>query len=249
VRKIIGYNGTLRLATVSSPWHSQNPSNGDSVYFYNKPFVGFKYNEINDRFEFGGSLSEDFNTLTDTVSVYFDSATSTSTQICENSTSGSIKCLGGLLISNTTDSSSVTSGGSFMSLGGGSIAKTLYVGNTLNVNGVNMTPNSGDLFTSLEFNANNDQSTYANVTGISFNNEVWGADIYLTARLSADSNLYSHFHIRAVNKGDFWETVKTYVGDDIGIEFQINTSGQLQYISYNYSGFNNLTFKCRAFVN
>jgi hypothetical protein len=249
VRKVISYNGAQRVATVSSPWQSQNPSHGDSVYLYNKPFVGIKYNEINDCFEFGGSASDDFNAVTNMIPVIFHSATSTSTQVCENPTSGSLKCSGGLLVSNTTDATSTTSGGSFMSLGGGSFSKTLHVGNTLVVSGVNMTPNTGDLFAPVTFQAQNNQNTFVDIEGVSFDSNVWGVDIYLAACLVADSNLYANFHIRAINKGDSWETVKTYVGDDMGIEFQLSNSGQLQYTSYEYTGFVTLTFKCRALVN
>lgn len=249
VRKIVAYNGSQRLATLSSSWQSQNPSQGDHVYLYNKPFVGLKYNEINDRFEFGSSTSDDFNTITDTIPIMFHSATSTSTQVCENPTSGSIQCSGGLLVSNTTDATSTTSGGSFMSLGGGSFSKTLYVGDALVVNGTNMTPNTGDIFSTISFTAANNQTTATDVIGVSFDSEVWGFDAYISAKLVASSNLVANFHIRGVNRNGSWETVKTYVGDDMGIEFTVTNSGQLQYTSYNYTGFTSLTFKCRALVN
>jgi len=58
-----------------------------------------------------------------------------------------------------------------------------------------------------------------------------------------------NFHIRGVNKGGSWEIIKTYVGDDTGIEFEITNSGKLQYTTPNYSNFVSGTFKWRAFVN
>jgi len=249
VRKIVAYNGAQRLATCSSAWQSQNPSQGDSVYLYNKPFVGLKYNEINDRFEFGSAASDDFNSITDTIPIAFHSATSTSTEVCDNPTSGSIQCSGGLLLLNTTDATSTTSGGSFMSMGGGSFSKTLHVGNALIINGINMTPNSGDIFTTLNFQASNGQTPFADITGIAFADTVWGFDVYLAAQLNASSNLYANFHIRGVNRGDSWETVQTYVGDDMGLDFRVNDSGQLQYTSYSHSGFTSLNFRCRALAN
>jgi len=46
-----------------------------------------------------------------------------------------------------------------------------------------------------------------------------------------------------------YEIIKTYVGDDTGIEFYITTGGQLQYTTPNISGFVSCTFKARALVN
>ncbi|NDH07439.1 hypothetical protein EBX93_16225, partial [bacterium] len=81
-----------------------------------------------------------------------------------------------------------------------------------------MTPNEGDIFSSLIFTANNNQVSPYDINGLFFSS-VWGFDCYLTARVVATVNLYAHFHIRGVNKGSSWEIIKTYVGDDTGIEF------------------------------
>ena len=97
--------------------------------------------------------------------------------------------------------------------------------------------------------ATNNQSSFANITGLIFGSEVWGVDIYLTAKITATSNLSVNFHIRAVNRGTSWEIVKTYVGDDTGIEFNMTNSGQLQYTTANYTGFSSIQFKYRAITN
>jgi hypothetical protein len=158
---------------------------------------------------------------------------------------------GGISIFNTTDAVNNTYGGTFTTLGGASINKKLYVGQNLLVNNIDITPNSGDIISSITFNAANNQSSFTNITGLIFNSNVWSFDIYLASRLttSTNNNLYCNFHIRGINKNSSWEIIKSYVGDDTGIEFNITSSGQLQYTTPNYANFSQLVFKARAFVN
>jgi hypothetical protein len=250
VRKIISYSGSTKIASISSAWTSQNPSGGDSVYLYNKPIVGVIFNELNDRFEFGSTTQDPGQTnvaFTDYVPIHFSSASSVSTTVSSSSTVGSVLIAGGISISNTMDAESITSGGTLTTLGGASIGKTLY-SKSLNVNGVNMTPNQGDIFTSITYSVNNNQTMPIDVNGLFFSS-VWAFDCYLTSRVLASTNLYSHFHIRGVNKSGSWEIIKTYVGDDSGIEFYITNAGQLQYTTPNWNSFVSCVFKARALVN
>lgn len=252
VRKIISYNGTTKIATVSSNWTTQNPSGGDNIYVYNKPFVGLIYNEINDRFEFGSSLQNPGQSnvvFSNYLSLCAGSATYVSTGVSSNSSTGSVLIAGGISISNTTDASSITRGGTITTAGGGSIGKTLYVGERMYVNNTQMTPNSQDRFTSVVFNAQNNQSSFVDITDLYFDNTIFGFDIYLCSKVLASTNLYTNFHIRGVNKNGSWEIIKTYVGDDTGIQFYITDFGQLQYTTPNFSGFTSCQFKYRAFVN
>lgn len=55
-------------------------------------------------------------------------------------TSGSMRLLGGISISNTTDASAVASGGTFTTAGGMSIGKKLYLGDTLNIRSISSPP-------------------------------------------------------------------------------------------------------------
>lgn len=252
VRKIISYNGTSKVATVSSAWTTQNPSIGDNVYLFNKPYVGIIYNEMKDRFEFGSTVEDPGQNnilFTDNIPICFSRASSTSTEPSTNSSSGAMLLSGGISISNTQDADSLTRGGTITTLGGVSIGKTLYVGTTLNVNGVDMTPNPKDKFKTFVTNIYNNQSSFSDIFGASFDYTVWGFDIYLACRITASNNLYTNFHLRGVNKSGNWEIIKTYVGDDTGIEFSITSSGQLQYTTPNYNGFTSGVFRWRAFVN
>jgi hypothetical protein len=55
----------------------------------------------------------------------------TGTDEAVNLTSGTLITLGGITIKCTTNASSITNGGSFLTLGGASIGKSLYVGSTI----------------------------------------------------------------------------------------------------------------------
>jgi len=115
----------------------QNPAIGDIVYLYNKSYVGIVYNETSDRFVFG-SLStnpgENAN-FTDNMPVDAYSLTLTSTQDSSNGSTGSLVVSGGIAIAGTTDASSPTNGGSFTSLGGMGVQKSVHIGENLFVNG------------------------------------------------------------------------------------------------------------------
>ena len=252
IRKILVYNGTTKIATLSSDWQTQNPSVGDVVNLYNKPYVGVIYNETIDQFEFGSSVQDPNQKsilLSDYIPICFSRATSVSTEISNSVSSGSILVAGGISISNTTNASSITRGGTFTTLGGASIGKNLYVGNNLYVNGANMTPNQYDMFSTLTFNGQNNITTFTDITNLVFHNSVWSFDCYLSVRVIASTNLFVNFHIRGVNKGSSWEIIKTYVGDDTGIQFNITDFGQIQYTTPDYTDFTSIVFKWRALVN
>lgn len=251
VRKITSYNGSTKIATLSSAWTSQNPANNDYISVYNKPFVGLFYNEINDVFVFGSTVGDPGQTnvaFTDNLPIQFLKATSVSTDASTNLSSGALMLSGGVTINCSQDSSSLTAGGSITTTGGASIGKTLRT-KDLYVNGVQFTPNSGDILTTQTFIATNNQSSFADITGLVFAANITGVDIYLTTKITATSNLATNFHIRGINRGSSWEIVKTYVGDDIGIEFNMTNSGQLQYTTQNYTGATQILFKYKAFTN
>lgn len=252
-RQIINYNGTTKIASVSSAWSSQNPSIGDSVSIYNKPYVGLIFNETTNIFEFGSTNRDPTQNVsfTDYLPILFSNAKNVSTQPSTNASSGSFVMSGGISILNSTDANGVSSGGTFTTLGGASISKKLFVGDSLYVNGANMTPNPYDMFSTITFSAQNNQSTFADITGLVFDSSVWSFDIYFSARIifTSGSNMYSNFHIRGVNKISTWEIIKTYVGDDTGIQFNITDFGQIQYTTPNFSNIDSITFKWRALVN
>ena len=251
VRKIISYIGSTRVATLSSAFTDQNPTLGDSVSLYNKGYLGIFYSEINDRFEFGSTVQDPGQTniaLTDYLPIIFRTATSTSTQESTSSTTGCILLTGGLGINNTTDAVSITSGGAATIAGGLAVRKTLYVGNTAYINSVNITPNLYDTPSTVSFTGAN-VLTATDVTGLAFNSTVWGADIYISTRVTATASYYSNIHIRCVNKNGTWESVSEYVGDNV-VAFDITSSGQIQYLtSTSFPGFSSCIFRYKVVTN
>ena len=249
IRKIIGYTGSTRIAVINTEW-TTSPANGDHVSLYNKPYVGMIYNEIHDRFEFGSNVKDlgiKTVTLTDTLPILFSQATSTSTQPTVSCTSGGIITNGGFASSCTTDATSTTAGGSLTVAGGASIAKTLHVGETVVINGVNITPNAKDVPSSVTFSLANNTSTY-DVTGLLFDNTVWGFDIYVAVQIQATTNYYSNYHIRGVNKSSEWELLMSYVGDQT-VTFNITNAGQIQYTTPDFDGFVSGTIKYKVVTN
>jgi hypothetical protein len=134
VRKIISYNYDQRVALLDAPWTTQNPIEGDTIHFYNAQYVSFYYNDVNKTFELvhntRDTITKDL-TRSDYANLNVRGINLSDTTISENVSSGSIKTLGGISINNTNDSVSCTQGGTFTTLGGASIRKTLYIGDNL----------------------------------------------------------------------------------------------------------------------
>lgn len=250
VRKVIGYSGSTHIITIDSNWSIQNASLGDTVSIYSRPYVGLIWNERYDRFELG-SLVEDPGKA---QVIFSESANLQANEIVlvssigsSNSTTGALIISGGLSINSTYDATSITQGGDLTISGGASIAKTLYVGTAINVNGVNIKPNTLDIPSTIIYNGSNNVIN-SNISGLNFDNSVWGVDIFISIRLVSTVNLYSNYQLRCTNRNNSWDLGQVYIGDKI-IEFSITTSGQIQYTCQNYSGFSSLIFKFKAITN
>ena len=116
------------------------------------------------------------------------------------------------------------------------------------VNGVNITPNTYDTPSTVTFTAAN-VLVATNITGLAFNNSVWGADIYISTQIAATTNYYSNFHLRCVNKGNTWDIVTDYIGDNV-VQFGITNTGQIQYMtSTTFPGFTSCIFKYKVITN
>ncbi|NDA64607.1 MAG: hypothetical protein EBX50_21640 [Chitinophagia bacterium] len=257
-RQIISYNGTTHVATLNSAWTTQNPASGDTVYLYNKPYVGIIYNELLNVFQFGSTTidpGQNNVAFTDSIGISFNTGNCSNTTPSTNITTGGLLLAGGLAINCTTNATSSTNGGGLTISGGAAIQKSLYIGDSLNVNHVNLTPNSYDVFSSITYNALNNQ---LDIPFITINKDVWSFDIFLAAKIVMTDpidNLYCNFNIRGINKSSSWEIITTYIGDDTGIEFNISTenvtnNGLIEYSTPDYGiQISSVTFKYRIFTN
>lgn len=97
------------------------------------------------------------------------------------------------------------------------------------------------------FSAANNQAALANVTGLAFaNGVVRSFDAMVSVYLDATTDAYETFSLRGIQKGASWDMSVTSVGDASGVDFDITSSGQVQYSSGNAAGFTSLTLKFRA---
>ena len=118
VRRISGYIGVSRIATINTAWTIQ-PSINDTFAIYNRVYATQYYSETQGDFTLGWT-SNDPGSTNIVVSDYIGMK------------------MGYVNIFNTVESIGVGSGGSFTTLGGASIGKSLYVGIDANV-GLNVT--------------------------------------------------------------------------------------------------------------
>lgn len=143
VRKIVSYNQDQKVATLNTEWTTQNPQNGDTVYFYNGQYVSFYFDDSKKSFELIYNTRDNETraiTSYDYVNLNAKGLYLSDTTSSINSTTGSIRTLGGIGISNTDDSSSCTQGGTLTTLGGASVRKRLYIGDNLAIGQSAFTP-------------------------------------------------------------------------------------------------------------
>lgn len=143
VREITSYNGAQRVATLSTPFTTSNPSLGDTVYLYNNTLVANYYDEVNNTFSLSftdkhpGSSTVNVSGNADLrLSKLYSTDTTQSTGV----TTGSIYTLGSVAIAGTSNAVSSTNGGTFTSAGGAGIAKNLIVGMNIGIGSGQYTP-------------------------------------------------------------------------------------------------------------
>lgn len=142
VRQIIAYNGPQRVATLSTPFTTQNPNTGATVNFYSNSYVVNYYDEINDTFSLSYTHSKPVNGIidvNDNADLRIRGLYSTDTTVSTNSSSGSLYLLGGISIDNTNDAVSCTYGGTITTAGGASIRKDVRIGNNLSLGEIGFT--------------------------------------------------------------------------------------------------------------
>ena len=110
-------------------------------------------------------------------------------------------------------------------------------------------PSSVGDITETSFSAANNQVVVANVTGFLFANASVGSFRALVqVKVVATTPLRQTFNIQGTQNGaGNWIMSQTTTGDESGFTFTIvPTTGQIQYVDSNYSGFTSATVKFRA---
>lgn len=173
IRQIIDYNGTQRVATVSSNFTTQ-PVEFDIINLYNFSYAVNYYDSVNNTFALSYTSNKSNTILINqNANLRLNHLYITDTTVSSNASTGSIYTLGGISINNTNDSTSSTQGNSFTTLGGIGIRKNLRVGNNIGVGTTGFTP----------------QESIHIKKGVSDNNS------NSTIRLENDSNAFSYIDL------------------------------------------------------
>jgi hypothetical protein len=104
---------------------------------------------------------------------------------------------------------------------------------------------SGDI-SETSFSITQNQLTQT-VLGFSFNNAIVRSfEAIASVSITATTSLYEEFTIKGIQKGSDWFISISSIGDNSGVYFTINSSGQVLYTSPTYSGFVSGVIKFRA---
>ena len=114
---------------------------------------------------------------------------------------------------------------------------------------VDITPSLGDISKERSCPIYNNISTPSNVVNFSFSNSIVRAfDAVVSVEIFGTvKNLYACYNIKGIQQDTgVWVINSTYIGNNTGIHFSINSSGQVLYTSVNKVDFTSGFAKFRA---
>lgn len=145
-----------------------------------------------------------------------------------------------VLLNNSENATGYTSGNVFVNLGGGSVAKDFYVGETLYVknevvvNDINITPSVGDLSKEQIFMGNHNVVQQP-ITGFIFSDPViksFNGSLCITVTTSTPTQLDALYTVKTLKKSSGWIIDYSYIGDNLSITLDIDSvTGQIRYTS------------------
>jgi len=152
-----------------------------------------------------------------------------------------------IVIENTENAVNLSSGGTLTSYGGAAIKRTLLVGEQLYVNDIDITPNVGDI-NQRTFYAQNNQTTPSQVTGFSFLNPIIKSftGVACVTVETLDDTLDSLYELKGLRKKNGWIVYSSSIGDDVGVNFSISTSGSILYTSSYINDWQSSVIRFRA---
>ena len=115
-------------------------------------------------------------------------------------------------------------------------------------NKFNAHANAGDI-NNTEISLVNNVTTPTNVTGLAFPQNISKAfSCEIIVNIDATNDKNEHFYIKGFYQtvnGTWDYTISSY-GQDSEVEFTVTASGQIQYVSGNYTGFSSATATVRG---
>lgn len=159
-----------------------------------------------------------------------------------NSTTGQF-VYNSLSLTTTENVSSFTQGGGLTVAGGLAIGKSVAVGQSINLGGI-----SNDI--AGTFAASNNVSTPTAITNLIFPTaNIRSFSINLQIQLLAGSglnNLYAYYTINGIQNTSGWAIDDTFIGDNTGLSFSIDNTGQIYYTSTNVANWISCTLSYKA---
>jgi len=151
-------------------------------------------------------------------------------------TSGNLNVTGTMVLSNSSDSTTSSSGALTVS-GGIGIIKNANVGGNLTINGAFSV--AGNKVFGGTFNAANGTTVNGVVTNLIFDSGTYRSfNLIVSVSVVAGVNCYAHYTISGIQSRSGWSIYTDIIGDSIDINFSIDSStGQIYYSSSTtYSG-------------
>ena len=170
----------------------------------------------------------------------FVNSTTTNAVITNSSTSSAT------IINSTTSNAVITSMSASSSVLT-NLSTTNVSSSTLSVNNRDMTPSGGDLAT--EYYANITNGTTGSVSGFSFSNSIVRAFYSLASvevKLAVGPNLYANFELKGIQNVAGWRLNYSFIGDNTGVTFNIDNSGQIIYTSSSQANWISTIVRYRA---
>ena len=129
------------------------------------------------------------------------------------------------------------------------ITANLITTGRLIANTVDLTPSVGDISTERwTYLANNTNGT---VSGLAFDNNIvrsFNSYAHIEIQRSTGGNLYANYELKGVQLNSNWALNQSFVGDNTGIIFGINSTGQVYYTSSNIFNYSLSTIHYRASI-
>ena len=148
---------------------------------------------------------------------------------------------------STSNADNCTIGNSFIF--GSNVQATNISSGSLYINNISLLPSNGDIFQERIFLANNNQSSYADITGFNFSNSITR---YCEALVTVNiitllGEITGGYTLQVLQSNNKWKINHRFIGDqNIGFKFYITNTGQIQYTSINTNNWISTTLHFRG---